>query len=181
MAEDNLFQNRLREPFTEVTRRTRRNFLAASVVGIVIVKVGLIPTKISAFGIDFTQSNQNALLNLITLVISYFGIAFFVYMLSELTAWQIAFRSQELKRIQDKEKLKIEHEDHDRMHWFMSRYRLTTNIANPMFILRILFEVGVPLTVGIYAVVAILSADASMLVEPNTTIQPTPKSGAADG
>lgn len=180
MADEDLFQNRLREPFTEVTRRTRRNFLAASVVGIVIIKVGLIPTKINAFGIEFTQSNQNALLNLIALVISYFGIAFFIYILSELTAWQIAFRSQELRRIQGKEKLKIKYEDHDIMHWFRSRYRLTTSIAMPMFILRILFEVGVPIAVGIYTVSAILSAEPSALIESNTTIKSTPKNDATD-
>ncbi|MBM9606244.1 hypothetical protein [Desulfopila inferna] len=96
MPESNPFSERLREPLNETTRRTRRNLLAAAVIGIVITKVGLVPSKISAFGIKFTQANQKSLLVLLSLIIIYFLIIFIVYVSSELVAWQIAFRSKEL-------------------------------------------------------------------------------------
>ncbi|MDO6446255.1 hypothetical protein Q4493_10775 [Colwellia sp. 1_MG-2023] len=50
--------------------------MAASVIGVVLTKVGLVPTKISAFGVEFSSSNQNALMLLLASAIGYFQLAF---------------------------------------------------------------------------------------------------------
>tara|TARA_B100000780_G_C21014483_1_gene406360 strand:+ start:304 stop:522 length:219 start_codon:yes stop_codon:yes gene_type:complete len=72
MSEPNFIIERLREPFNETTRKTRRNLLVSSLIGVAISKIGLVPEKISAFGIDFSKSNQSALLTLLIFIVSYF-------------------------------------------------------------------------------------------------------------
>ena len=62
----------LRDPLSKETRLERRNLLGASAIGIVIVKTGLVPSKISALGIEFSQTDQRSLLLAIAAVISYF-------------------------------------------------------------------------------------------------------------
>ncbi|MCV3263256.1 hypothetical protein OGZ01_11305 [Vibrio harveyi] len=88
------FTDRLREPLNETTRKARRNLLAASVLGIVTSKVGLVPTKISAFGVEFSSSNLEALMTLLALSIGYFLITFVVYITSELQGWQLLITSK---------------------------------------------------------------------------------------
>ncbi|QIR07674.1 hypothetical protein [Salinivibrio costicola] len=99
MSETNHFSERLREPLNETTRKVRRNLMAASVVGIVLTKVGLVPTKISAFGVEFSSSNQQALMLLLASAICYFTVSFIVYVYSELTAWRLVFTSKEMEDI----------------------------------------------------------------------------------
>ncbi len=55
----------LRDPLNTTTRNARRNLLVASIVGIMIAKVGLFHTKFTALGIEFTTSNQHALVVLL--------------------------------------------------------------------------------------------------------------------
>jgi hypothetical protein len=45
-------QIRLRDPLAEVTRRERRLLLGASIIGLTVAKTGLVPTKISALGVE---------------------------------------------------------------------------------------------------------------------------------
>jgi hypothetical protein len=73
----------LREPLSEDTRKERRNLLAISTIGIALVKTGLIPTKISALGIEFSQSNQRALLYILLAMIIYFFLTFAIYAISD--------------------------------------------------------------------------------------------------
>jgi hypothetical protein len=81
----------LKDPLSEVTRSERRTLLATSAVGLVIVKAGLIPTKISALGIEFTQTNQKYLLLAIAAIIIYFLIAFLLYAGSDFIASRISY------------------------------------------------------------------------------------------
>lgn len=83
-------QELLKDILREETRKERRNLLAASAVGIVIVKAGLIPTKISALGIDFSQTDQRTLLWVLLGVTAYFLAMFVVYALSDILAFWVA-------------------------------------------------------------------------------------------
>jgi hypothetical protein len=89
---------RLRDPLSEVTRKERRLLLGISALGIVIVKSGLVPSKVEALGIQFTQTNQQALILALGAVIGYFLVAFVLYAASDLTAWRTAFHSLALDR-----------------------------------------------------------------------------------
>jgi len=53
----------------------------------------LIPSKISALGIEFSQTDQKSLLSMIALVVLYFLVAFALYASSDFIAWRFAFRA----------------------------------------------------------------------------------------
>jgi hypothetical protein len=73
----------IRDALSEVTRNERRSLLGASLLAIAISTAGLIPEKISAFGVTITPPAQNNLLLLLAAVLAYFILAFLLYGYSE--------------------------------------------------------------------------------------------------
>src|SRR5882724_3535200 len=61
-----------RDPFGEVTRKERRALLALSVLGILIGRTGMMPTKIESVGITFTTDHQTVTLYLLAAATFYF-------------------------------------------------------------------------------------------------------------
>lgn len=95
------FRVRLSDPLTEVTRKERRSLLGVATAALVLVHAGVVPTRISALGIEFTTSNQQALLRVAAFVIGYFLVTFVIYGVNDYLAWhhelQTAIREQELE------------------------------------------------------------------------------------
>ena len=60
---------RLRDPLSEVTRNERKILLGASAIVIIIERTGLVPSKIAALEIEFTQTDQRSLLAAIAAII----------------------------------------------------------------------------------------------------------------
>jgi hypothetical protein len=77
MAEPTPLETAIRDPLSEVTRKERRLLLGVSVLGLAMVKIGLVPQKISALGVEFSSVNQKTLLYLIALIVVYFFVCFF--------------------------------------------------------------------------------------------------------
>ena len=84
-----VLSQKLREPLSETTRKARKNLLALSVIGIAINRGGLIPKEISSLGIIFEQHNQDSLILLLAVIISYHLSAFIIYSFSESQAWKL--------------------------------------------------------------------------------------------
>ncbi|MGD0626390.1 MAG: hypothetical protein ABSB32_16935 [Thermodesulfobacteriota bacterium] len=158
---------RLRDPLSEVTRKERRSLLVASIIGIAIAKSGLIPSKISALGIEFGQTDQRSLLMVMAFVTLYFLAAFIFYAASDLIAWRLAIyysmRQGAEEDIQQRRK-----ENGDLRHSVPSekeavakefikkigtQYNIFFSLSRPISFLRAVFEFILPLAVGIYAVV----------------------------
>ena len=83
----------LQDPLQPVTRKERLYLLAVSTVGLFIEYTGLVPTKVSALGIEFGKTNQNALLYVLALIILYFLVAFILYATADFFARQAALRA----------------------------------------------------------------------------------------
>jgi hypothetical protein len=66
-----------------------------------IVQADILPSKISALGIDFTSTNQKALLIGVVAVITYFLIAFALYAWSDFIGWRLRIAQSALDAIQD--------------------------------------------------------------------------------
>ncbi|EKO3430232.1 hypothetical protein NTH35_001773 [Vibrio fluvialis] len=145
-------RERLKEPLTETTRKTRRNLLAAAVTGIVIVQVGLVPQKISAFGIEFSEANQESLLQLVSAVILFYAITFIVYVLSELTAWNIALKSEEFDFIMNQKENIRDYIGEGRRDMFFDQINRLRFTASPVFLLRLVVEVLLPLFLSGWAI-----------------------------
>lgn len=181
MSNSNPFSDRLREPLNETTRKARRNLLASAVVGVVIAKVGLVPTKISAFGVDFTSANQESLLLLLACAIAYFAITFVVYLYSELIAWQLVFRSKEIEQLKEEANREARGRYSDMDMYFHERTRRTYFQAKPAFFIRIFIELFIPIAFAAYSAVTLLNTEPSSVVEPanKSSQQDTSKVGAS--
>lgn len=93
------------DPLSDVTRKERRMLLGLCVLGIALVKVPLVPEKVSALGLDFTLANQQVFLQLYALVLGYFLLAFLIYGLTDYTAWKRTHvRKHAVERIESAER-----------------------------------------------------------------------------
>lgn len=147
----------LRDPLSEVTRKERRMLLGISALGIVIVKSGLVPAKVSALGIEFTQTNQQALIFALGAVVAYFFAAFVIYAASDLVTWKAAYQTS----VKDFLRYVREHAQASSpvpMHYFFGAEHRWHFFALPISILRASFEFGVPIIIGIYAMVVLFTA-----------------------
>ena len=88
---------------SEVTRKERRSLLGISMLGIVITQAELVPTKISALGVEFSQANQAVLLLILAFVVGYYLLAFIIYRLADFSVWRLRFGEIAVK---DTEELK---------------------------------------------------------------------------
>ena len=93
------------DPLTEVTRRERRALLGVSMLGLALVKVPLVPEKLGAFGIEFTDVNRQTFALMFALVVGYFLVAFLVYAVSDFVAWRRSevIRYSAYVRLQEKD------------------------------------------------------------------------------
>jgi hypothetical protein len=73
-------------PFTDSTMKERRNVLTASLFGVLVAYVGIIPKSLPVFGIDFETNEQENLLIFLTLIVIYFVISFSVRAFSDVAA-----------------------------------------------------------------------------------------------
>ena len=71
------------DPLSEMTRKERRYLLVTSLISMAITWGGIIPEKISAFGIQLSSIEQRRLLLLICGIIVYFLAGFLIYGIPE--------------------------------------------------------------------------------------------------
>ena len=151
----------LKDPLSKETRTERRILLGASAVGIVIVKTGLVPSKISALGIEFNQTDQHSLLRAVAAVIVYFLFAFLIYAGSDYIAWQLGFRRAVGLDVRAKRRREKSMDEDERIQEnVVAGYYGSPllKLTKPMSLLRAVFEFVLPIVISIYAVVALLRA-----------------------
>ena len=147
----------LGDPLAEVTRKERRMLLGVSVLGIALVKTGLVPTKISALGVEFDKTNQQALLTILAIVALYFLVAFVIYAGADFLAWRRALVAYRVERMREHARLQRElTPDHlkqeEALLWEQSRGSVLFGLGGPVSLLRASFEFLVPIAFGIYAI-----------------------------
>jgi hypothetical protein len=156
----------VKDPLSDVTRKERRTLLGVSALGIIMVKAGLVPQKISTLGIDFQEIDKSLLLKSIAAVVAYFLVAFLIYALSDFIAWRIAYRKavRDLIKTSSKDMKDIDAAveetlaNLDKIQGLGWEQRFLSFSTGPVSILRSLFEFVVPLIIAIYAIVSLLRA-----------------------
>ena len=156
---------RLNDPLSEVTRRERKYLLGISLLSMFIVKTGLVPTKVSALGVEFNEANQESLLLILALMVLFFLVAFCIYALSDFLAWRVeaitAIRPFVQDNLQESE-LDLQNpdlaEEHrlildDLQQEVLRQQKPVDRITRPIILLRGVFEFVVPLGVGAYGFV----------------------------
>jgi hypothetical protein len=151
---------RLRDPLSNVTRRERRTLLGASALGIVIVKSGLVPTKVTALGIEFSRTDQHALLLSLGAVVGYFVVAFAMYAASDFVAWRVAFHSilGDWRRDVSRESMEVPNDEDRVLQKFVATTHMWQFSSQIISFLRAVFDFAVPLIIGIYGTILLLTA-----------------------
>jgi hypothetical protein len=80
-------------PFSDITRRARKFLLLVTLIGFAITWAGLVPNKITAFDIELSTSDQDAILILNMITLLYFIITFWLYTNTDLVRYWIVKRA----------------------------------------------------------------------------------------
>lgn len=80
-------------------RRERQTLLIVSAIGLAIAKTGLLPSRISSLGVEFSGNDQRAMLTIISALILYLLAAFCIHSFADYIRWKTiyALRLQESK------------------------------------------------------------------------------------
>ena len=89
----------LTDPLSPLIRAERRNLLLASFIGFLISTAGLVPTKLSAFGIELSTPQQSAFTFAAALVIGYFLLVFLAYAIPDFLVWRKKYQDY-LERVE---------------------------------------------------------------------------------
>ena len=84
-----VFERAIADPLSLSTRVERRNLMLTSVIATIVVATGLIPTKISALGIDFSTADRRTLLYILCAVVVYFLAAFITGASADVARWAV--------------------------------------------------------------------------------------------
>ena len=142
----------LSDPLSEVTRKERRNLIGAAITYIVVVKLGLVPSKISALGIELSAPAQEAFLSIFIMIVGYFLCAFGLYAISDVLVWrkrcQEYFERDEVADMMgstSSEKL-------DDIKQHLSHLRWMYKYPSKLSMARATFEFFLPIIIGVYAI-----------------------------
>lgn len=148
----------LGDPLSEITRKERRNSLLASTLGTAIALMGIVPTKLSALGIDFSAPEQKYFLVLVAIVVVYFLFAFLTYGVADFFVWRQRYQSY-LEHC-EKSNLNWSYEDqrhYDNLHENIPRadwlYDFNVRVAWS----RLGFDFLVPSLGGVFALTLLIS------------------------
>ncbi len=160
----------LQNPLREVTCKERRNLLGVSAFAIAIVKTGLIPLKISALGIEFSPAGRSALLSVLAVIVLYFWVAFIVYAISDYMYWKATLYLSIKDFVSQSRKEEIDSDVESIMKELNERYRYMPpkGWTKPVVVLKTLFEIALPIIVGLVAFYYLIFIPPSEAVHPPT-------------
>ena len=124
---------RLEDALSPSTRAKRRLLLVASTISLIIILLGILPTKIEALGIVFESSKKRDLLLLLAAVNLYALIGFFLYAWADLHL-QARIQSNAITGY---------------VHEFVKGKASSLESAN--YFIRFAFDFIIPLGYGVYA------------------------------
>lgn len=147
----------LEDPLSQISRLERRNLLIASTVGLLIGHVGLVPTRISALGLEFNAPAQSAFLILLALVVVYMAFAFAIYAVADFFIWRKRYYDYEVATEREAANwTREDQEEYDELRqsvapipWYWQRAPIVAR-------LRVVFEFALPLFIGIYTVIMLV-------------------------
>jgi len=131
-------------PWTEETRKTKRNLLLAATAGLAASAAGIMPKEINAFGLKVEDIDQTAFLILLSLVIGYLLVTFMLAVYSDFmrSYWD------ELNKFESF----VLPEDDALRDLVLSQRRVVQRLKG-VHIVRVAVDVAIPVIVGIMAII----------------------------
>ena len=142
---------------SEATKKERRNLLAASAISIIIVKTGLVPTKIAAFGIEFSSTERVTLLRCLAGVVCYFLFAFLIYAADDYVASRHAAVKRVIDMIEEPTPLGQMKVEAYRQIEESPRHRRITRANDVLGWARNLLDFVLPVVIGLYSLWVLLA------------------------
>jgi hypothetical protein len=155
---------RTSEVLSKTTRAERKILLGVSMFGVTVAHTGLIPSKITALGVEFEPADQQALLLMLIVVVAYFTIAFIIYATADFLSWRAAHDETLLMHLQhehgfyplpdtpqDEPMERAIKQIRRRVWWWGTLIRKTSYV-------RALWEFVLPIVAGAYSIGALLWA-----------------------
>jgi hypothetical protein len=155
-ASEPTFADFLVDPLAPESRKTRRDLLIASTVGVLAAWGGLVPTKISALGIDLSLGAQKGLTWALAVVVLYLTVAFISYGLTDYFNWRL--RLQNYRERVDQETQSWGPEDQDRYDDVRQRVGDVSHLyarAGHVAWTRVVIDIVVPPVLGLAAFVSL--------------------------
>lgn len=145
----------LYSPLGEEVRKERRALLIASVVAIAIGASGIVPTRITTLGIEFSSGDRIILLRIVALVIGYLTFAFVLHAVLDGLDWHARYRA-EIARLEA-----VLRSGEGDMTATRQRLELIERVLQrpTMLVLVGFFELGLPLATAAAALVALAYAN----------------------
>lgn len=169
---------RVTDPLSQHTRSVRKSLLVSSVIAIVVATTGFIPTKVSALGLEFSQSDRGSMLWLIGVIVAFFLLSFLVAAFADFTAWRMShmakawdeesivyenFRKSilENKKLTDEEREDLyEQERRVGAMWrnagHLDNHMLIEKLVGPISWARMAVEFVLPVLAGIIALILLI-------------------------
>lgn len=164
------------DPLSDVTRGERKALLGSCVVAVSIAAGGLVPEEIDALGITVTAAQEKSLLYILTGVIVYFVFGFTIYAFSDLNRRRVATaqaRGRVAPIIDDAVRIYkkaeedwkgrgedmaglFEDERFKRMAALSEQMKMAQKVSS-VGTLRIVFDVWLPIVIGVASSVIVLS------------------------
>jgi hypothetical protein len=160
----------LGDPLRDITRKERRNLIGVASIGLLVAKAGIIPSKITALGLDFDQADKTTLQFALGLGVAYFLCAFVVYGFADFLAWRFrlleviaatakadAQSDLEPKKSGPEFTEKIVRERLERIFLFQAPFmkKLMPFMAKAVTFGRIILDFVAPTAFGLYACLAL--------------------------
>ena len=140
-----------------ITRQERKALLAVSALGILISYTGLIPTRISALGVDFEKTDRRALLAMLALTIVYFLLTFCIYAMADFVAWRAAYNRALLDHLRNEPAWIPEEESMGNVYQDSINRRLGRWVRRGRDVsgIRAFWEFGFPILCGVFSIIII--------------------------
>ncbi len=146
----------LTDPLSELARKERRNLLIASTVGILVSQGGLIPSKITALGIELSPLDQDTFIILVALTVYYFVNAFAAYGFSDFLIWRNKYQEYLVSVAREIDNWSEEDQKyHDELQERVPDIGWIYSASRPLAYVRIGFDFVAPLAFSGYALVTL--------------------------
>ncbi|ENM5764292.1 hypothetical protein V9R53_003991 [Vibrio mimicus] len=144
------------DPLSDVTRRERRMLLAVSMLGIFLARAGIVPTKVSALGIELSTSDQKTFLLIIGASLLYFVTAFVLYALSDFIVWKKSILSDQVQQFSTTDFIPDNLPRFEFESRLYQKNKVWYSATKPVSICRAFFEFILPILVGLAALVFVV-------------------------
>lgn len=157
----------------ESARREKKSLLIASVCAYAVSTAGLVPSKISALGIEASQIDRRAFLLIVAMIVLYFLVFFLLYSIPDFLAWWSRYSLWQFGQEQHSRSLDIEEFHNPGIQYdppdppgfpsasqsyvvAQDRYYRSINRFRRAVINRLCFDMAVPAIAGIAALIHII-------------------------